>query len=52
LISRGSGFLADQVNRASFSIVVFIAEGNGRFTFLDRRHFFIRARGSIQPDSS
>jgi len=45
---RGYYFLADQLNRASLSISANIAEGNGRFTKNDRKHFFIIARGSIQ----
>ena len=39
--------LADQVNRASLSIASNIAEGNGRFTKPDRKHFFGIARGSL-----
>lgn len=45
---RGYRFLADQLNRASVSIAANIAEGNGRFTKPDRKHFFGIARGSIQ----
>ena len=43
--ARGYGFLVDQLNRASLSIPANIAEGNGRFTKADRKHFFIIARG-------
>jgi four helix bundle protein len=45
---RGYGFLADQLNRAAVSIAANLAEGNGRFTKPDRKHFFGIARGSVQ----
>ena len=37
----------DQLQRASFSILLNIAEGTGRFTKRDRRHFYIISRGSV-----
>lgn len=37
----------DQLHRASFSIVLNIAEGSGRFSKPDRRNFFVIARSSV-----
>ena len=37
----------DQLSRASFSIVLNIAEGSGRFSAKDRRNFFVITRSSV-----
>ncbi len=38
---------SDQLRRASFSIVLNLAEGSGRFSKLDRKNFFTISRGSV-----
>jgi len=43
---KGNGYLIDQISRASVSISLNIAEGNGRFHTKDRKNFFYIARGS------
>ena len=37
----------DQLSRASFSIVLNIAEGSGRYSKKDRRNFFVITRSSV-----
>jgi four helix bundle protein len=44
--SRGNHHLVDQLGRASMSISLNIAEGNGRWHVKDRKNFFWIARGS------
>lgn len=39
--------LVSQMLRASRSVTANIAEGYGRFTYNDTRHFFVQARGSV-----
>src|SRR4030095_2270777 len=39
--------LTSQILKSSRSITSIIAEGYGRYTYPDTRHFFIQARGSL-----
>ena len=45
-LPRGSGELLDQFKRASFSIVLNIAEGAGKVRQADKQRYFAIARGS------
>ncbi len=38
--------LRDQLSRASLSVMLLIAEGAGRFTKPDKKHFYIQSRAS------
>ena len=46
-LPRGSGELVDQFKRASFSIVLHIAEGAGKLKQADKQRYFSIARGSL-----
>jgi four helix bundle protein len=45
-------YLKDQLGRASFSVVLNIAEGSAKFSSKDRRNFFVTARASVFECSS
>lgn len=47
LIVRKRFSIADQIVRASLSVPSNIAEGQGRSTAADRRHYLVQARGSL-----
>jgi four helix bundle protein len=47
LIAKRRFALADQLVRAACSVPNNIAEGQGRLTTRDRRHFLVQARGSL-----
>ena len=46
LCSKRRYALADQMQRSSVSVASNIAEGHGRLTFRERRHYLGMARGS------
>lgn len=47
LIARKRYAIADQLVRAALSVPSNIAEGEGRLTTRDRRHYLVQARGSL-----
>jgi four helix bundle protein len=49
---RGRSHLADQFTRASLSIVLNVAEGAGKHGRLDKRPFYLTARGSATESAA
>ena len=47
LANRLDNYVKDQFGRASFSIVLNIAEGSGKFSKPDRKNYFVTARASV-----
>ena len=40
-------YVRDQLGRASFSVILNVAEGSGKFSKADRRNFFTTSRASV-----
>ena len=51
-LARGRSHLADQFTRASLSIVLNIAEGAGKLPKLDKRRYYMTARGSATESAA
>jgi four helix bundle protein len=51
-LPRGRSHLADQLTRASTSVVLNIAEGSGKQTSLDKRRYYLSARGSATESAA
>jgi four helix bundle protein len=51
-LPRGRGHLADQLTRASLSIVNNIAEGAGKFSKGDKRRYYLAAMGSATESAA
>ena len=51
-LPRGRSHLADQFTRASLSIVLNVAEGAGKRSKLDKRRYYVTARGSATESAA
>ena len=51
-LPRGRSHLADQFTRASTSIVLNLAEGAGKHSRLDKRRYYLTARGSATESAA
>jgi four helix bundle protein len=51
-LPRGRSHLADQLTRASLSIVLNIAEGAGKTSAADKRRYYLCARGSATESAA
>ena len=51
-LPRGRSHLADQFTRASLSIVLNLAEGAGKHSKLDKRRYYLTARGSATESAA
>ena len=51
-LPRGRSHLADQLTRASTSVVLNLAEGAGKHSKPDKRRFYLTARGSATESAA
>jgi four helix bundle protein len=51
-LPRGRGYLADQLTRASTSVVLNLAEGAGKLSKADKRRYYLTARGSATESAA
>ena len=51
-LPRGRSHIADQLTRASTSIVLNIAEGSGKFSRPDKRRYYLSASGSATESAA
>ena len=51
-LPKGRAHLADQLTRASMSIVLNVAEGAGKFSKGDKRRYYLAARGSATESAA
>jgi four helix bundle protein len=51
-LPRGRSHLADQLTRASTSIVLNLAEGAGKLSKPDKRRYYVTARGSATESAA
>ena len=51
-LPRGKSHLADQLTRASMSVVLNLAEGAGKHSKPDKRRYYVTARGSATESAA
>jgi four helix bundle protein len=51
-LPKGRGHIVDQLNRASISIVLNIAEGAGKYSGPDKRRYYLSALGSTTESAA